>query len=117
MNSAPSTDASSSAQESSSSALQDSENRGVTAYRDRRTPCQRSASARPSASARSGVVSSAPGSSRSLTTSPEVTRSPTRSASVNSASTAGAKCEPNTSADVVPARARPSTNSAATVRA
>ena len=47
-------------------------------------------------------------------TRPLVTRSPTRSASVNSASTAAAKCDPKTSAVVVPARARPSTKSAAT---
>ncbi len=46
-----------------------------------------------------------------------MTRTPTRSASVKSASTAGAKWEPNTSEVVVPAETSPNTNSAATSRA
>ncbi len=46
-----------------------------------------------------------------------LTRSPTVAARSKSWSTAAGKCAPNTSAVVVPARSRPSTNSAATVRA
>ena len=42
---------------------------------------------------------------------------PRRSAAPNSSSMAGAKCEPNTSALVVPAATRPLRNSAATARA
>ena len=42
---------------------------------------------------------------------------PRRSAAVNSSSMAGAKCEPNTSALVVPDATRPSMNSPATARA
>ena len=80
-------------------------------------PCQRDASATASACARSGVVSSGSGSIRSLTTSPLVTRSPKRDASVKSASTAGAKCDPKTSEVVVPAAIRLATNSLAIVAA
>ena len=54
---------------------------------------------------------------RSLTTSPLVTLRPTWSARVKRASTAEAKCEPNTSAVVVPADTRPATNSSATAAA
>ena len=46
-----------------------------------------------------------------------MTRRPSLAASVNSASTAPAKWEPNTSALVVPAEIRPLQNSAATARA
>ncbi len=63
------------------------------------------------------MVSSGSGRLRSLTTSPLVTRSPSRVASSNSTSTAEAKWDPKTSADVVPAETRPKQNSAATSRA
>ena len=86
----------------------------MTAYRAWPEPCQRPARAIASSYARSGVVSNASGSPRSLTTRPDVTRSPTRAASVKSRSTAGAKWEPKTSAVVVPAEVSPDRNSAAT---
>jgi hypothetical protein len=54
---------------------------------------------------------------RSDSTSPLVIRRPDRSALVNSSSCAPAKCEPKTSAVVVPLRARPRTNARATSRA
>ncbi len=89
----------------------------MTAYRSRPRPCQRAASATASSYARCGVVSSAGGRLRSLTTRPLVTRRPTRSAWAKSVSTAEAKCEPNTRAVVVPADTRPATNSSATAAA
>ena len=95
----------------------DSENRGVTAYRSLPLPCQRSIRSRLSASARSGVHSRSSRRIRSLSTRPAVTFSPRASASVNSTSTAGAKCEPKTSAVVVPQASRPSRNSVATTPA
>ena len=48
VNQAPSTSPSSAAHESSRASVHESEKRGITAYRLRPTPCQRSASARPS---------------------------------------------------------------------
>ncbi len=86
----------------------------MTAYRRRPRPCQRRASSIDSAAARSGVVSSACGSSRSLTTRPEAIRRPDASASAKNASIATAKWAPNTRADVVPARASEPRNSRAT---
>ena len=62
--------------------MQESENRGVTAYRGPAAPCHLSASARPSAYARSGSVNRSSRRIRSESTRPLVTRSPTRSASV-----------------------------------
>ena len=50
---------------------------------------------------------------RSLSTRPEVMLRPRCSAPANNASIADAKCEPNTSADVVPECSRPSRNSVA----
>src|SRR3954464_4453809 len=50
---------------------------------------------------------------RSDSTSPLAIRRPERSASANSASWAAGKCAPNTSAAVVPLRARPRTNARA----
>jgi hypothetical protein len=70
--------------------VQDSEKRGVTAYRFRPTPCQRLARARDSAYARIGVVSNSGRSNRSLSTSPLVIRSPTSDAALNKASIASA---------------------------
>ncbi len=114
MKNEPGTSRSRAPADASSGSVQESEKRGVTAYLVRPRPCHLSASARPSAYARSGSVNRSSRRIRSESTRPLVTRSPTRSASVNSASTAVAKWDPKTSAVVVPARARPSTKSAAT---
>ena len=104
---APSTSAITDAQAARTASEAESEKRGVTAYRARPRPCQRDARSTASEWARSGVVSSGSGSIRSLTTRPLVTRSPKRAASVNSASTAGAKWDPKTSEVVVPAAISP----------
>jgi hypothetical protein len=63
------------------------------------------------------VVNSSGRNSRSLTTNPALTRIPLAAARSNRQSTADAKCAPNTSAVVVPARISPSRNSAATASA
>ena len=57
-------------------------------------------------------MSSSSRSTRSLTTSPVVTRSPVSCACSNMTSTALAKWDPNTSAEVVPASTSPAVNSA-----
>ena len=89
----------------------------MTAYRSRPSPCQRSISLRPSASAVSGVVSRSGRRMRSLTTWPAVIRSPLRPAAAKKRSIAEAKCAPKTSAVVVPAWASAVRNSAATASA
>ncbi len=110
----PSTSAWSAAHEASISSVQESEKRGITAYRLRPTPCQRSASARPSSYPCCGEVSRSGRRIRSLTTSPLVIRSPRWAACVNRTSIAGAKWAPKTRAVVVPAAASPSRKSPAT---
>ncbi len=76
VNNEPGTSSCSAAQEASMSSVQESEKRGITAYRLRPTPCQRSASARPSSYPFWAEVSRSGRRLRSLTTSPLVIRSP-----------------------------------------
>ena len=117
VNQTPGSVCSSSPHTSSIASDADSEKRGVTAYRSRPSPCQRSISLRPSASAVSGVVSRSGRRMRSLTTWPAVILSPLRPAAAKKRSIAEAKCAPKTSAVVVPAWASAVRNSAATASA
>ena len=91
VNSAPSTSRSTAAHDSSIASLADSEKRGrdgVAQPVRAVLPCQRAASARASAYACSGVVSSSGRSSRSLTTSPALIRRPTSARPLEQESTA-----------------------------
>src|SRR5690348_8155575 len=114
VNSNPSAPPNTSPHTASISSEQEAEKRGVTAYRSRPRPCQREISSPLAEAASDGETCNEGRSPRSDTTRPLATRRPEAKAAENSASCAPGKCDPNTSAVVVPAAAKPRTNSAAT---